>query len=265
MKIKILAVFMVLFLLAGCATAENTALEGSNTASLDAPGAVPTATPIPTLLNLPVATSLSTPTAAPVGETNSPDRCNNPYYPVVNGATWVYEIEGAGQTTYTMSTGEDGSFTITIASENATFYMDGQCTEDGIILVDRGQDLQYQSEDGGSTVSSQVVEGVTLPDDIQVGDDWVQVYVLNAVSGDQSLESTITTNYIAAAYESVSVPAGNLMALRIDQTGTMNMNGQEFPTGGSSWYVDGIGVVKSATGIGGETQAVGQLLSYNIP
>jgi len=262
----LLPIFFAVILLSGCATASNAPAPVSSQIQQNIPATTQAATATPTLaLVFPIATQAITPTAAPVSENSTADRCDNPYYPIVNGATWVYDLGDSGQANYTMNASKGGDFTIIVSSENSTFYIEGQCTEDGIILVNRGQDLQYQGEAGSSTVSSDTNDGITLPNDIQLGDDWTQTYTLSIKAGDTSMESTVETSYKAVAYESVTVPAGTFQALKIEQSGTMTLNGQVIPSKGTTWYAEGIGPVKSENGVGGTIDAVAQLVSYNIP
>jgi DUF3108-like len=193
------------------------------------------------------------------------DACDNPFYPVVDGASWNYSISTGTQATHSLSVSQDKVFTITIQGDNSTFTIEGQCTDDGIILMDvPGVSSTYSGEGGGSTLTTQNVDGVTLPNDVQAGDDWSQIISVTGASsdGEVTLSATIETNYTALGYEQVTVPAGTFEALKVEQTGTLTMNGGSgFDTHGYIWYAQGVGTVKS----GLDGTYTGELTSYSIP
>jgi hypothetical protein len=103
-------------------------------------------------------------------------------------------------------------------------------------------------------------EGITLPGDIQQGDDWSQTIGVKVSAGDQTMDFIIDTTYTALGYETVTVPAGTFNALKIEQSA--DMGGSE-PTIQTLWYVQDVGLVKSLIEVG-ETY-VNELVSYNIP
>jgi hypothetical protein len=196
------------------------------------------------------------------------DKCGNPFYPIVDGASWTYSItaqENAPTTaTHSMAVIDDGSFTLTVQGDNSTFTLDGSCGDDGIILLDvPGVSATYSGDGGGSALSTTNDDGVTLPNDIQVGDDWSQTISLTGGSGGQvTLSATIATTYKALGYETVTVPAGTFYALKVEQNGSLTMNGTPaFETHGYLWYAQGIGTVKS--GLDGTYTS--ELVSYSIP
>lgn len=234
--------------------------------------------------NLPVPEATPTPTPGfivPVSVTENPatetpppslvsqnDRCGNPYYPIVDGATWTYLISSQGSAattaTHTMSVVDDGSFTLTIQSNDSIFTIDGTCGDDGILLMEvPGVSATYTGEGGGSTLSTTNDDGLTVPNDIQVGDDWSQtISVVGSSGGEVTLSATIETSYKALGYETVTVPAGTFNALKVEQTGSMTIHGAPaFDTHGFIWYVQGVGVVKS----GLDDLYTSELVSYNIP
>lgn len=237
-------------------------------------GALPTdSIPIaPTVTSgfvVPVATALVTDTPPPGKPSPNPnDRCNNPYYPVVNGATWTYQIQAQQDAptlaTHSISAVDNGSFTLTVRGGESVFTLDGACGEDGVILLDvPGVSATYSGEGGGSTLSTTNDDGVTVPDDIQVGDDWAQtISVVGSSGGEVTLSATIETTYKALGYESVTVPAGTFYALKVEQNGSMTIHGSpSFETHGFIWYAAGIGTVKA----GLEGTYISELVSYQIP
>lgn len=200
--------------------------------------------------------------------TSSGDKCGNAYYPIVDGAIWTYQItvqEDAPITaTHSMAVVDDGSFTLTVQGNDGLFTMDGTCGDDGVILMNvPGVSATYSGEDGGSTLSTTNVDGVTVPDDIQVGDDWSQTISVVGSSGSEvTLSATIETIYKALGYETVTVPAGTFNALKVEQNGSMTMGETPaFEAQGFIWYVEGVGVVKSEL----DGTYISELVSYNIP
>ena len=215
-------------------------------------------------LNLEIKATLqpAEPTAAYQPGAN--DVCDNIYYPIVNGASWTYDLSVGGQATHTISVNPDRSFTINIQSKDSTVAMDGRCSDEGIVLLDvPGVSTVYNDGEGGSTLTTNAVDGVTLPNDIQLGDDWSQSISVTGKSndGETTLSAQIDTTYTALAYEQVDTPAGSFYALKVEQAGKMTMDGNSFDTHGYIWYVQGVGPVKS--GIDGTNSA--QLAAYSIP
>lgn len=265
MKRKYLALILMMLFIGGC-TNPNTD-PGS---VLDAPGAA-LSTPTAEIGIVEItATENPAPTPTPPDTVSPNDECGNPYYPVVNGAQWTYTItipsDGSSSTsTYTMEAGGDGYFSTTIQSNDSTFVLSGQCTADGIILMDvPGISGTFSSDGGGSTMTTQNVEGVTLPNDVLAGDDWSQIIQVTAAANDGGmiLSATIETNYVALGYEQVSTPSGTFYALKVEQNGSLDMGGGDpYLTHGYLWYAQGIGIVKG----GLEGTHISELVQYVIP
>jgi hypothetical protein len=191
----------------------------------------------------------------------SNDDCGNPYYPVVNGAEWVY-TGPQGSFSHSLATGTEGAFTIKVEADANTFLIQGLCLEGGDInLLDvPGNSLNYSGEEGSSTMTTTGNEGVTLPGDIQEGDDWSQTISVEVSAGEQKMSFTIDTTYTAVGYETITVPAGTFNALKIEQSSDM---GGSQPTIQTLWYVQNIGMVKSVIDAG--EPIVSELVSYSIP
>lgn len=263
-KITSIIILLVVFL-GGCNTPTQMSDQGTAATQPDSPTAAPTHVEFPVFV-----TENPAPTLQAVPD-NPNDVCENPYYPVVNGAQWTTRSTIASDgsisiSTQSMEVYEDKSFTLTMTGNSSTFKLDGRCTDDGIILMDvPGISGTFSSTDGdGSTMTTENVDGVTLPNDVQIGDDWSQEISLVAKSnsGDTVLSATIETSYVALGYETVTVPAGAFYALKVEQTGSMTMGGGEpFLSHGFIWYAQGIGTVKS--GLDGTFMA--ELTQYSIP
>ena len=197
------------------------------------------------------------PQQAPV----SSDECGNPYYPLKSGAQWTYNGP-QGPFTHTISSSGSGIFTINVESGADTFLIQALCMEGGDInlLQVPGDSLSYSGDSGSSTMTTTSNEGVTLPGDIQVGDDWSQTIGGEVSAGGQKMNFTLNSTYTAIGYENVSVPAGTFNALKIEQSSDM---GGPKPMIQTLWYVQEVGMVKSEIDIG--ELVVQELVSYNIP
>jgi hypothetical protein len=203
-------------------------------------------------------TTEAPPQLAPV----SGDDCGNPYYPVVNGAEWTY-TGPTGQFTHTLATGDNGAFTDTVKSGEDTFIIQGLCLQGGDInLLDTpGNSLSFSGSGGSSTMTTTSNDGVSLPGDIQKGDDWSQTIGVEVSAGNQTMNFTIDTTFTAVDYEIVTVPAGTFNALKVEESS--DMGGPE-PTIINLWYVQNVGSVKTEITMGDQT-LVNELVSYNIP
>ncbi len=186
------------------------------------------------------------------------DQCGNPYYPVVDGALWYFSGP-QGEFINSLSVGEDGAFTITAQGQNNNFTIEGKCSQDGISLVDApGDSLSYEGEAGSSSMSTTAIEGMTLPNDMKVGDSWSQTLDVSVSSDGDPIRYTITMDYSIPGSEVVTVPAGTFTTLKIEQSSTLNESPASFQT---LWYAQGVGPVKSdIEGVG-----VSELISYNFP
>jgi hypothetical protein len=193
---------------------------------------------------------------------SSGDECGNAYYPIIDGAQWNYTSSSTVPFTHRLTVETEDEFTIAVESGTDTFKIRGLCLEGGDInlLQVPGDSLSYSGEAGSSTMTTKSNEGVTLPGDIQVGDDWSQTLGVEVSAGDQKKDFTLDSTYTAVGYETVTVPAGTFNALKIEQS--TSMGGPE-PMVQTLWYVQDVGMVKSEIDIG--ELVVQELVSYNIP
>jgi hypothetical protein len=184
----------------------------------------------------------------------------------VDGASWVYDMGDLPQVVHTISVEEEGKFKVAMVDADSTAVLEGECTEEGIIIMDRGMEGSFFSESGSSSTTSTSRTGLTLPNDLKVGSAWTQTIDIIADGGEdgETLSANIVTNYNVVGVETVTVSAGTFEALKIEQSGSMTMMGQEILTQGTLWYAEGVGNVKSETGLLGEPFLI-QLVSYNFP
>jgi hypothetical protein len=203
-------------------------------------------------------TAKLTPTQMIAVQTPSTAECKNPFYPVHNGAWWMYSLSNGSKQSHTMLVSGDNTFTVTVQSGDDTFISEGQCTKAGIVLLDSSAaSFTYSGGQGNSILAIQNAEGVTLPHDVKVGDDWSQT--LTVSGGD--VEGIIETIYSAIGYETVNVPAGMFNALKVEQNGSINMAGQTFNSHAFFWYAQNVGVIKSVI----DGVASSELLAFNFP
>jgi hypothetical protein len=190
------------------------------------------------------------------------DECGNPYFPVVNGAWWQYEMSTGASPRHSMAA-VNKEFTITVEGGENVFTIDGSCTDDGIILLEvPGVSASYNGENGGSTLQTTNDDGVTLPNDVQIDDDWSQTISVVANSGAMAFSAQLETDYTAVGFEGVFTQEGFVNALKVEETGKLSMGGEvALDFHGYIWYGQGIGVVKNT--VDGSFEAI--LSSYNIP
>lgn len=269
MQPKLIALFIVILVAAGCAQAPAEAPLSSNTpppAQDEAPASqveltTPTQVIVEVIPNTPEPTTTSIP---PVQSSNDP--CDIPYYPIVDGATWTYTNNSIGQFTHTLNVSDDQIFIIQVSGTDTLFNIEGQCSEDGLVIMNTGLTTTAQGSDGAGSVTTINQDGLTLPNDIQVGDEWSQTIAYSAGSGGEiSFSGTIETVYKAVGYESIAVPAGTFEALKIIQTTTMTIEDSSFDTSSNLWYVQGVGNVKTEQITLDGQPSVSELVSYNIP
>lgn len=221
--------------------------------------------------------------STPVVEVPSQNACDNPYSPVIVGATWTYNLKGPVPDTYVHSI---------ISTDGNTFVEQDVfgtgVTRQGQWNCENGNLIALNPTDGGSSnvstengvsVDFQTTElnGITLPATINAGDTWSQEILLE---GTQTIEGTTfpasnrtISSCTAIGVESVTVPAGTFDAMKVECLNKINVS-LEMQAGNPSqfsielvannWYVAGIGMVKT-TNTGSNLDSVIELLSYSIP
>jgi hypothetical protein len=220
----------------------------------------PTVTPTATLAGFSSTVVETTFTPAPPPETvpNDTSECENAFYPVSDEATWVYDLSSGGSATHTMAVDEKDAFTITVQGDNSLFTIDGKCSDEGILIMDDpGAATTYSGQEGSSVVSTVDAVGVTLPKDIGIGQEWSQI--ITVTTGEN--KAIIETNYNAVGFENITVPAGNFYVLKVEQSGTVKMQGHTISMHGFQWFAEGVGTVKSAM----DGAPTVELVSYDIP
>jgi hypothetical protein len=218
------------------------------------------------------------PTPTESAQLDTQSACYHPLFPVMEGASWTYDYEsGEGYTLRIEETGED-TFTMSQTmegevegGEDMVYTVDWYCSEDGLLRGTFGQ-LELLSESAemeGMEFSFETLEweGETLPapELLEVGYTWTTEYQL---SGEMNLEGTTTTvdvtivmDYTVEAIEEVTVPAGTFPeAVRVDNTsdielsiaaGEINVPMSTMNFSSSTWYAEGVGMLKTETTFSG--------------
>jgi len=211
---------------------------------------------------------------------DSESLCYHPYFPVIEGASWTYDDDLDEDYTIRITETRENSFTMTqqlLNDENFLFTADWYCSEEGILRGSFAQvDLINQA--GGDAESPEFEfetlewEGETLPnpDLLEVGYAWTSTYKLSAnydIEGfSDTFEVNVTIDHEIASIEEVTVPAGAFSeAIRVDSTGQIDMGSlfgenntffSSFDFGYSTWYVEGVGMVRSSSEISGFNSGV---------
>ncbi len=292
----------VILALSACSSGGSSTVEPSSVAANPTPTVQPSpvaANPTPTVQPSPVAANPSptvqpspvvenpTPTVqpspvaenptAPVPPVAAAGQCQNPYYPVVQGATWQYQISGASSDTFVRTitqVREDGFDDQDVFSSGATRQGSWQCQQGNLIGLSAGSNPSVAlSDQMNFTFTVESNTGISFPADPQPGAEWTQTIVYGGQSDiggtTVALRNTMQLSCKAIGVERVSVPVGNLEALRVDCTTRFDISfagatALSTTTTGSAWYASGVGLVKSRDSSDtGVTEIV--LLSYSIP
>lgn len=240
---------MTLVLAAGCSPQRQAA-----PVAKALPSATPTLAP-DFLINTVMVTNTPVPLATPSLDDGE---CDTPFYPVKDDASWTYSLDIGSSATHSMSVDDNDAFVITIQGEAAIFTIDGKCTSDGVVLMNTVGAATTMTDGEGSTVVSTVTaDGVTVPKDIQTGDHWTQTLTVKV--GDHA--SIIYTEYTALGYEKVTVPNSVFNAMKVEQSGYVEIFGQKVNMHGYQWFAEGVGTVKSAM----DGAPAAELVTYDIP
>ena len=219
----------------------------------------------------------------PVVGAPSLNACDNPYSPVIVGATWTYNLTGPVPDTYVHSiVSIDGNTFVEqdVFGTGVTRQGQWNCENGNLIALNPSEGGSSNvSTESGVSVNFQTTEirGITLPAIINAGDSWSQELFLQ---GTQTIDGNtfpasnrLVSSCTAIGIESVAVPAGTFDAMKTECVTTMNLS-LELQAGNptqvtielksNNWYVSGVGLVKT-TSTGSNLDSVIELLSYSIP
>lgn len=278
-----LALLFLILVLAACGseTPEATAttappaeatVAAEAVAATSAPVAIP-ATEVPVEpTSEPEPTTAPEPTAPPAPAATG-GKCDNPYFPVVDGRILRYRntVPGLETSEYTLtySAVSDSSFIGTISTADGdSIIQEWTCLDGGLLSP---QLIQLPGGTEGITVEYSNLEGLTLPaaDQMRPGGSWITRYTAAATmpdsgSGSMTMNQTTEMTNTVTGIESITVPAGTYPnAVRVDTTGTIDMTmtvgDQTAPASViemsyTSWYVEGIGLIRQEmAGLFGES------------
>jgi hypothetical protein len=201
--------------------------------------------------------------------------CDHPYFPVREGASWTYRSSGAGiETIHTQRISDvtADSFKTTTTFDDVVQETGWRCDERGLSQLDYASDvedfhLETLETDGVSFPPAEAwAVGASWENSFEVAGSMVQEGMSLSVSG------TVTNVERIIAQETVTVAAGTFEAYRVEVATTMQMSsevmGMTIPLGlsfaSTSWYAEGVGLVKSETDAGVGT-VVTELTDYAIP
>lgn len=247
--------------------------------------ALPSATPAPgekiDQTTPEAATATEAPTEAPTESAESAGACDNPYMPIVVGATWDYKLTGPQSDTFTHTilTVDDNGFTEQdVFGIGVTRQGTWECENGNLIALNppSGSAGTVQAEGVQVDLETTEISGVTIPATINAGDTWSQTLTLEGtetINGQElPARNELTSNCTAIGVESVTVEAGTFDAMKVECQTTMDitvtMGGNDISTPlnltGTNWYVEDVGLVKTLTA-GSGMDSTTELVSYNIP
>jgi len=214
--------------------------------------------------------------------------CYHPYFPITEDAYWTYqESTGEGYTLRVADIGQD-SFTLVqeMTTDNTLFSAEWYCSESGILSGSFSQfdflNMSGEEEDMPEfVVDSFEWDGETLPAPklLIPGYQWTTTYQMrgefNLEDFPQTLLASISIEYEVGAIEEVTVPAGTFPeAVRVDSDGIVEMvlelgeTAMPFTTSdfnSSTWYVEGVGMVKTSDQFTGFSNMVELIASSATP
>jgi len=213
--------------------------------------------------------------------------CDNPLMPVRLGASWTYSNTGSpsGDFSYTDTITDvraDG-FTLTMRFDGGSRTQEWSCEPNGLKALQPGGGPTAGVTTNDMTAEFQSLEasGVSIPKTVTPGMQWehfLKMEGTTAMPGDSDAKSagTFAASMQEAGRETVTVPAGTFEAVKFQYVSTVMIVAEfqglqipfEFSESGFSWFVPGVGYVKSIgnSNAGGEAFTfTTELLSYNIP
>lgn len=220
------------------------------------------------------------PTAQPApGQNDSASgtgQCQNPYYPIVQGASWQYRLSGTSSGTFTRTltaVRPDGFDDQDVFSAGTTRQGSWACQNGNLIALTPSSGAAVFTAEMQADFTIESNTGISFPANPQPGQEWGQniVYLGQQNAGGVNIESrnVLTTSCKAGNIETVNVPAGEFSALRVECSTQIDIyiSGAltfTFTDSSSAWHAPGVGMVKSVgTSNMGSTEIV--LLAYNTP
>lgn len=235
----------------------------------------PAATTVPatataTWTSLPTHTESSAPAPATTTPRPSPtplaQPCEHAYQPVVANASWHYQVTGspAGDFEFSeqVTTLRASGFTITSRIAGDAYQHTWACSADGLTArqFDGMAAAGIALAGGQITLSTDSVEGISLPAGLAPGDQWQQLYTISGEQffnglGTLPVSGTVQVNYTAIGFESLTVPFGAFEALHIRAESDYDLRvgsgllsfSPEIYGSSDNYFVEDLGLIKVVT------------------
>lgn len=202
--------------------------------------------------------------AAPPANSTTGGLCDNPLYPIRQGASWAYINSGGPNGTFaygdTISEVHADGFTLTSQIANLTRTQQWVCEADGLKALELGGGTTTSITAQGLTAEfiTLNVTGISLPKSILSNIQWQYSLTLQGTipmpTGEQvQSNGTYLVNSQEMGTETVTVPAGTFDAVKIQTYSTVEIlvpfGNEQVPMkySGTSvtWYAPGVGYIKS--------------------
>lgn len=226
----------------------------------------------------------STPAPATTGSENPPSspapqgptvstNCDNPWFPVVEGATSTWQVSSSAGEAVRTATIKDvaaNGFSVERKGELSsgreyTLVERWSCVPAGLVQYPTGELVAVATGlNGEVTASVGENEGATLPRDIQPGDTWHQAFNGDVTGPESTTNWTVNYDFAAVGLEEVTVPAGTFTAMKLT-------NHISWPNSGipemdmAYWFAEGVGLVKTVFSMNGEDLGTSELVSFSLP
>jgi len=213
--------------------------------------------------------------------------CNNPLYPVKQGAIWTYSSTGGPGGTFiytdTITDVHADGFTLTSQFADMTRTQEWFCQTDGLKALQIGGGSAAGISTQGITAQFMTsdVTGISLPREITKGIQWqysLKMQGTLAMPGDT--QSPASGSYSVTMQEigkdTITVAAGTFETIRFQANSSVDImtdfQGTQIPVKYDAtsliWYAPNVGFVKSVENgdFGGTAfSIITELQSYNIP
>jgi hypothetical protein len=203
--------------------------------------------------------------------------CDHPYFPIRQGASWVYSTDAGPQTWSVTSVSGDldsASATMEMVFQDVSITYSWSCGSEGVVSFDFGTiGLPSDAGIGDITITSSSGAILPPPDQLVPGASWSNAFTEEVNAGAAGVDFTMTMDanetYTASGFETVSTSAGTFNALRIDGTGTFTTNTDvagSFTTTAqfTYWLAPGVGFVRFESTTEG-VSSTSELTGYSIP
>ena len=265
----------------GATTASSVAAPTTSTPR-STTGAVTTSTAVSTTPSVASSSSTTATTSSAVAATPGAKAaaaggtCDSPYFPVKQGATWVYRYTAGPplpDETRTITSVTPDSFVVHTVRQGKGADVTATCSANGVAIVEL---TSLTGQPGQTTTKVTNVQGVSVPRAAvwAPGNSWSASYdvsiQLGAGAVARNAVATVKVTDTVADQESVQVIAGRYQAYKVNQTTHEALTlGQGTPAGApaaidvpsTAWYAANVGMVKQTVNVA-STAVTLELVSY---